>query len=79
VYLFFAAKAGRHAVADWLFAVCHLVMLCGLAYTIVATLRVLSTQNFAVNDQFIGYMIPALILVGAVCAVPIWGSYRRKA
>ena len=78
LYLFYVSPKVAHAVADWLFAVCHLVMLSGLAYAVVAAKRVLMTQNYAVNEQLIPYMLPALVAVVVICAVPVWQSYRRR-
>lgn len=78
VYLFFASPGGKHPVASWLFALCHLVMLVGLVYAIVVTMHVLATQNYAVNDQLLPYMWPSLIAAAIVCAIPILQSYRQK-
>jgi hypothetical protein len=78
VYLFHAAAAGKHRLAGWLFALSHLVMLAGLVYSVVAAFRVLSSQSYAVNDQLIPYMWPALIASLVICAIPIWKSYRSK-
>lgn len=78
VYLFFAAPDGKHPAAGWLFAVCHLVMVAGLIYTIAAAIHVLTTQNYVVNDQLLPYMWPTLVASLAICVIPIWQSYRRK-
>ena len=78
VYLFFVSPNGKHPAASWLFALCHLVMLAGLVYTIFATIHVLTTQNYAINDQLLPYMWPSLIASVIICAIPILQSYRQK-
>jgi len=78
IYLFFAAPNGKHPAASWLFALCHAAMFVGLVYAIVATVHVLSTQDYAVNDQLIPYMWPSLVASVVICALPVLQSYRRK-
>lgn len=77
VYLFHAS-AGTNKLVGWLFALMHLVMLAGLAYTVVAAVQVLTAHTYAVNDNLLPYMWPALVASLVICAIPVWQSYRHK-
>lgn len=81
MYLFYMQDFKKHnriTILDWLFALSHIGILGGLVYTIVQAGRILLTQSYSVNTQFIPFMWPGLILLLALGAIPLLKLYRTK-
>lgn len=77
-YIFFARTSKVTNWADWLFAVSHVVAALLLVVTVVKALWYIYKNNPPVNTQFIPFFIPGLVVVLAICALPIFMLYATK-
>jgi hypothetical protein len=79
LYIFYVRSATKHANwIDWSFAVTHVVAAAFLVLTVVKALWFIWQNDPVANTQFFPAFIPGLILVLAVCIVPIATLYRTK-
>ncbi len=77
-YIFYVRKTQKTSWIDWSFAVTHLLAALLLVVVVVQALWFLYTNNPPANTQFLPYFIPGLIVVLAVCAVPMLVLYKTK-
>lgn len=77
-YIFYARKKQKRGLVDWVFALSHLVAALFLVITVLEALWYLYKNNPPVNTQFLPFFIPGLVLVLAVCAIPILTLYSTK-
>lgn len=81
MYLFYGPgmnKKLHNGLADWLFAFVHVLIVACLAYVVIRAGIVLYTTDYTVNTQFLPWMYPGLLLLIAVCAVPLARLYKHK-
>ncbi len=77
-YIFYARKKNVINWVDWTFALSHVVAALFLVVTVVKALWFIFTKNPPINEQFIPAFIPGLVLVIAICAVPMTVLYKTK-
>ena len=63
---------------DWLFAISHGAALLTLALTAYRAVDFLRQPNLVVNHQFLGYFVPGLFVILAICTVPMVMLYKTK-
>lgn len=63
---------------DWIFALSHVVAALFLVITVIRALWFLYAHNPSPNEQFLPVYIPGLIVVLAICALPILTLYKQK-
>lgn len=81
IYIFYlrpAKKATTRNWADWLFAVSHLGIVAGVVVLLVQLLPVLFRTHLVANTNFIPWMWPGLVIVLALCLLPIMSLYHTK-
>jgi cytochrome bd-type quinol oxidase subunit 2 len=81
LYLFFAKDPGQgnhSGAADWLFFFSHLGILAGLVYVLGRGAQSLSSSQFTVNEQFIPWMWPGLILLLVLGTIPLLRVYTAR-
>lgn len=78
VYIFYVRESRRTSWPDWLFFVSHLAAAVLLVITVIQALVFLFQNHPAANNQFLPYFIPGMIVVLAVCAVPLLTLYKTK-
>lgn len=81
IYLFYNKdpKKGKHnTLADWAFAITHLLIIVSLLYVVIRAAIVMFTTDYTINTQFLPWMYPGLVLMVAICAVPLLQLYRTK-
>lgn len=77
-YIFYVRSKQKTNWVDWVFALSHVVAAGALVITVVRALWFLYENNPPANTQFLPFFIPGLVLVIAVCAVPIALLYSTK-
>lgn len=77
-YIFYVRKTQKTSWLDWAFAFSHVVAAALLVVVVLQALWFLYKNNPPVNSQFLPYFIPGLVVVLALCIVPIAVLYRTK-
>lgn len=79
LYIFYVRKNQKTVNAiDWFFAFTHVGAALFLVATVVQSLIFIWTKDPVANTQFFPAFIPGLVLVLALCAVPLATIYRTK-
>lgn len=78
VYIFYVRNSKKTEAVDWIFALSHVFAALFLVATVVSAVWYLYQNNPPANTQFVPMFIPGLILVIAICIVPIWFLYKQK-
>jgi hypothetical protein len=78
IYIFYVQKIPKIGIADYIFALSHLLAAGLLVITAVKATLILFTKHPEANLQFLPYFWPGLILVLAICIVPALKLYRTK-
>lgn len=78
IHIFYVRKRPRTSWVDWLFAFSHVAAAGLLVITVVKALWFLIKEKPAVNDQFLPFFVPGLIVVLLLCAVPMITLYRTR-
>ncbi len=81
MYLFYVRpdnKRGARNWADWAFALSHIGILVGVAILLLQLVPALFRADLVVNEQFLPWMWPGLILIGGLCVLPILSLYKTK-
>lgn len=78
IYIFYVRKKKTTGVIDWLFASSHVAAALLLVAVVLKATWFLLKEKPEANLQFIPAFLPGLILVLAVCAVPMLVLYRNK-
>lgn len=76
--IFYGRKKQLINWVDWVFALSHVVAALFLVITVIKSLWFLYQNNPTPNQQFLPAFIPGLVLVLAICIVPIVMLYRTK-
>jgi hypothetical protein len=77
-YIFYVRTSKKTSWIDWTFALSHVVAALFLVVTVLKACWYLYKNNPPVNSQFIPAFIPGLVLVLAICIVPIITLYRTR-
>lgn len=77
-YIFYVREKPKTNWIDWAFAWSHLAAALLLVIVVVQALWYLYKNNPTPNTQFLPYFIPGVIVVIAICAVPILTIYKTK-
>lgn len=78
LYIFYVRRTNALQWVDWLFALSHLVAAFFLVVTVVKALWFVYSERPPVNEQFIPFFIPGLVVVLALCSVPALVLYRAR-
>lgn len=78
IHIFYVRRTKKINWVDWLFASSHVVAALLLVITVLKALWFLHTNNPPVNTQFIPYFIPGLLVVLAICALPLTMLYTKR-
>jgi cytochrome bd-type quinol oxidase subunit 2 len=79
LYIFYVRRSSaKTSWVDWVFALTHVAAALLLVVVVLQALVFLLQNNPPANTQFYPAYIPGLILVLAVCAVPIFSLYRTR-
>lgn len=78
IQIFYVRTKQKRNWLDWTFAFSHVVAALFLVITVIKSLWFLISEKPEANEQFLPYFIPGLILVLAVCAIPILMLYKTK-
>lgn len=78
MYIFYVRSGQKTSWIDWTFALSHVVAAGALVVTVVRALWFLYENNPPANTQFLPFFIPGLVVVLAVCAMPILTLYTTK-
>lgn len=78
VYIFYVRKKPTINWIDWVFSISHLVAAIFLVLTVIEALWYLYKHNPPANTQFLPFFIPGLIIVIALCGVPILMLYKTR-
>lgn len=82
LYIFYARKTDRRSWVDWLFAISHLVAAVFLVNTVLRAVWFVVKNKPEANSQFLPYFIPGLVIVVAVCCLPMvmlyFGNHKSK-
>lgn len=76
--IFYVRKTQKINWVDWIFAFSHVVAALFLVVTVLKALIFLYQNKPDVNEQFIPFFIPGLILVLGICIVPMLMLYRTR-
>lgn len=79
VYLFYIkADARPNLLADWLFALCHVVMVVCVAIIGIATTVVLLGGSYQPNHILLPLITPGLLLMIPLISVPLYFLYKTR-
>jgi hypothetical protein len=79
VYLFYIKKSTKpNLLADWSFALCHVVMFVCISYVTVATAGVLLGGNYEPNHILLPLLYPGILLMVPLVSVPLYFLYKTR-
>lgn len=78
IYIFYVRSAQKTSWVDWTFALSHIAAAGALVITVIRSLLYLYQNNPPANTQFLPFFIPGLIVVLAVCIVPMVVLYSAR-
>lgn len=79
LYIFYVRQPNhKPSITDWLFAFMHVGAAGFLVATVVEALVYIGTYNPVANTQFFPAFIPGLVLVLALCVIPLVVIYRSN-
>ncbi|MBL8121722.1 hypothetical protein JNM87_03160 [Candidatus Saccharibacteria bacterium] len=79
LYIFYVRRDTKRINAiDWFFAITHVGAAIFLVVTVLQALVFIWTKDPVANTQFFPAFVPGLLLVLALCAVPLATVYRTK-
>lgn len=80
IYIFYVRKKQpvKGNLIDWSFMFTHVFAALFLVVTVLKALWFIIQQNPPANTQFFPLFVPGLILVLALCALPLLSIYRVK-
>lgn len=79
VYLFYIKKSTKPDIlADWLFALCHVVMLVCISYVTIVTAQILLGGNYEPNHILLPLLYPGLFLMIPLVSVPLYFLYKTR-
>lgn len=78
-YLFFIRDNKKpNTFVDWLFAICHLIMIVCVTLVAIGTATTLLTGSYEANHILLPLLYPGLILMIPLTAVPLYFLYRTR-
>lgn len=78
-YLFYIKKSVKPKVLiDWLFALCHLIMLVAVAWVAIGAIQVLFAGSYEPNHILLPLLYPGLVLMIPLVALPLYFLYKTK-
>lgn len=78
-YLFFIRDNKKpNTFVDWLFAICHLIMIVCVTLVAIGTATTLLTGSYEANHILLPLLYPGLILMIPLIAVPLYFLYRTR-
>ncbi len=79
VYLFYIKKSTKpDMLADWLFALCHVVMFVCISYVTFATAQILIGGSYEPNHILLPLLYPGLFLMIPLVSVPLYFLYKTR-
>lgn len=79
VYLFYIKKSTQpNVLADWLFALCHVVMFACISYVTFATAKILIGGGYEPNHILLPLLYPGLFLMIPLVSVPLYFLYKTR-
>ncbi|MFZ2545154.1 MAG: hypothetical protein WAW80_04205 [Candidatus Saccharimonadales bacterium] len=79
VYLFYIKSSKRpNLLADWLFALCHVLMFAAITYIGAKTALILLNGSFQPNHVLLPLLYPGLFLMIPLISVPLYFLYKTK-
>ncbi|TAH33489.1 hypothetical protein EYC59_05155 [Candidatus Saccharibacteria bacterium] len=79
IYLFYIKKSKQPNITiDWLFALCHLVMIISIIYVAIVTASIVINGNYETNDVLLPLLYPGLFLMIPLITVPLYFLYKTK-
>lgn len=79
VYLFYIKKSTKPDIlTDWIFALCHVVMLACILYVVAATIDVLAGGDYEPNQILLPLLYPGLFLMIPLISVPLYFLYKTE-
>lgn len=80
LYLFYIKKPTKpYLLVDWIFAICHMVMLICITWIAIATIDILRNSNYKSNDILLPLLYPGLALTIPLISAPIYFLYKTRA
>lgn len=79
LYLFYIKKLNKpNILVDWLFALCHIVMLACISFVTLKTAQILISGNYESNHVLLPLLYPGLFLMVPLVTVPLYFLYKTK-
>ena len=79
IYLFYVKSTERpNILADWIFALCHIVMIVCVLYIGIITSVILFGNNYQPNHILLPLLYPGLFLLIPLISVPLFFLYKTK-
>ena len=78
MYIFYVRSSKKTNWIDWAFALTHVVAAAFLVVVVIQALWFLQVNTPPVNSEFVGVFIPGMLVVIAICIVPIVSLYKTK-
>lgn len=79
VYLFYIKRSSKpNLLADWSFALCHVVMVACISYVTIATASVLLSGSYEPNHVLLPLLYPGLFLMIPLVSVPLYFLYKTR-
>ncbi len=79
LHLFYIKKPTKpNLLIDWIFAICHIIMLICVTWVAIATIDILRSSNYTSNDILLPLIYPGLFLMIPLVSVPLYFLYKTK-
>jgi len=79
IYLFYIKRSKKPNIAiDWLFAICHVIMLVTVALVAIGTVTTLLKGSYEPNEILLPLLYPGLALMVPLIAVPLYFLYKTR-
>ncbi len=79
IYLFYIKKSTKpNLIADWAFALCHVVMLVCISYVTITTAQILLGGDYESNHILLPLLYPGLFLMIPLVSVPLYFLYKTR-
>ncbi len=79
LYLFYIKKTTKpNLFVDWVFAICHIIMLICVAWVAVVTIDILQNGDYISNEILLPLLYPGLFLMIPLISVPLYFLYKTK-
>lgn len=78
IYIFYVRSSQKTSWVDWSFAFSHIVAAVLLVIVVLQALYFLYKNHPTPNSEFLPYFIPGMLVVVALCLVPMLMLYKTK-